>query len=147
MMDPAKELRAMGFKPDQIATATVNGKPLSADKAKPHMDGYRSKTERQYAMVLGDEVEEGTIERFEFESMKFKLADGAWFCPDFCVWLPAHLVRDGTTSPQQLELREIKGGFVREAARVRFLVAKRLYPEFSWRMIQKQRNGWWIDIF
>ena len=134
-MDLLKELRQQGWKPDQIAAAACHGKPLVEAK-KPHkLDKYRSKTEAAYSLVLGDELLAGEIVRFEYEAMKFKLADGAWFCPDFCVWV----------SLGHLELREIKGGFIREAARVRFLVAKRLYPEFVWRMVQKQGNLW-VDI-
>ena len=144
MNDIAQQLRAMKFTDAQIAAATCHGKPLSEAK-KPHrLDRYRSKTERQYSMVLEDKIADKFVARFEYEALTFTLAPcselggrAARFTPDFCVWL-----RSG-----KLELHEVKGGFVREAARVRFLVAKRLYPEFTWRMIQKQRNGWWIDIF
>ena len=143
-MNITDQLRKLGFKPDQIDGALVDGKPLSDVKDQPkRSDGwpqYRSKTEAIYAMLLRDQLLDGEIRRFEYEALTFTLAAsdkgrGARFTPDFVCWLSSGV----------LELREIKGGFVRESARVRFLVAKRLYPEFSWRMIQR-KNGTWNDI-
>ena len=132
----ATELRALGLRDEQIARCTYRGKPITEEAEKPR-SRFRSKTEAAYSFQLDWELKEGTIARYEYESLKFRLADGAWFTPDFAVWMP-----DG-----RLELREIKGGgFVREAARIRFLVAKRLYPEFGWRMITREKHSGWIDI-
>jgi hypothetical protein len=139
------ELRRLGLNDAQIARSTFHGKPVAeCEESKRRSDswpGYRSKTEALYGMILEDEKLAGTIGRWEYEALTFALAAtdngkrGAKFTPDFCVWLPN----------EKLELREIKGGFIREAARVRFLVAKRLYPEFGWRMIQR-KGGEWLDI-
>ena len=132
-----RQLKEAGIPKALWDRLTVDGRPVgevAADQEKP-LDGFRSKTERLFAWELDEQQKAGEIERWEYEAIKFRLADGAWFTPDFCVWIGGHL-----------ELREIKGGFIREAARVRFLVAKRLFPEFTWRMIQRQKSGAWVDV-
>ena len=137
------ELAKLGV--TDLSRVSVGGQPiqeaLTAGRTRSVDDKYRSKTERTYAGILELDQADGLIRRWLYEPLRFKLAEseygaGAWFCPDFAVWLP-----DGT-----MELREIKGGFVREAARVRFLVAKRLYPEFSWKMIQHTKLGWQVIL-
>jgi hypothetical protein len=138
-VDPSleRQLRAAGIPKHLWAGITLNGMPIGdvpAEKPKP-TDRYRSKTERLYADKLAWDIKDGVIARWEYEPLKFRLGDGAWYTPDFAVWTPGGL-----------DLIEIKGGFVREAARVRFLVAKRLYPEFTWRMIQRKLSGAWLEI-
>ena len=131
-----RQLRAAGIPPSLWDRITVDGRPIvEVTEKKEPGDMYKSKTERLYSWELDEQKQAGEIQRWEYEALKFRLADGAWFTPDFCVWIGG-----------SLELREIKGGFIREAARVRFLVAKRLYPEFTWRMIQRQKNGAWVDV-
>ncbi len=142
-----QDLKALGWSKDLIDKAMVDGKPIAeTEEKKPsRVDGdhYKSKTERYYAWELDEQKKAGDISRWEYEALKFRLAwsqkdgtRGVIYTPDFCVWYP-----DG-----KLELREIKGGFIREAARVRYLVAQRLYPEFKWRMIQRTKDGSWVDI-
>jgi hypothetical protein len=132
-----RQLKQAGIDPAKLLPGTrIDGVPIEeaiAEESKP-LDRYKSKTERYYSWELDEQQKAGAILRWEYEALKFRLADGALFTPDFCVWMPG-----------QLQLREIKGGFIREAARVRFLVAKRLYPEFTWRMIQRQKSGW-VDV-
>jgi hypothetical protein len=133
----AAALRARGFSDQQIADATINGKRLGDEpvkEAKPK-SRFKSKLEQRYAEHLENQRVAGEIKRWAYEALKFRLADGALFTPDFCVWL-----NDGS-----LELRETKG-HMREAARVRFLVARELYPEFQWRMIQASSKGGWVEI-
>lgn len=134
-----------------LASATINGRPLSeaiaeTDKAKSRAvtGRYRSKTEQLYSWLLEDQLRAGDITQWEYEPFRVSIGRaekgkgrGAWFTPDFAVWIAA---------TGAMEFREIKGGFVREAARVRFLVAKRLYPACSWRMIQRTKDGAWVDI-
>jgi len=149
MINTAAELRSEGWSKEQIATALVNGRPIAeADRPRASQitDHFKSKTERYYSWFLDNEKAAGHILRWEYEAIKFRLADttekgreegkrGAWYTPDFDVWYP-----DGT-----LEIVEIKG-YLREAARLRFLTIQQRYSGFRWRMIRRTKGGAWVDI-
>jgi len=140
------EMKRLDCTDAQIAASTTGGKPLleaiAENKKAPKEDHFKSKTERYYSWFLEDEKAAGNITRWLYEAIKFRIAfsemegkQGAFYTPDFNVWYP-----DGS-----LEIIEIKG-FLREAARVRFLACQSLYPEFKWRMISRTKGGVWIDI-
>lgn len=65
-----------------------------------------------------------------FEALKFRLADGCYYTPDFA------MIVDG-----MLELHEVKG-FMREAARLRYKIAQEQYPFFKFRMFKKEGGSW-----
>jgi hypothetical protein len=44
---------------------------------------------------------------------------------------------DGT-----VEMHEVKGGYIRDDALVKFKVARELYPQFRWRMWQYDKGEW-----
>jgi hypothetical protein len=71
------------------------------------------------------------IREYKYEGVKLKLADGAWYKPDFVVW---H--NDGL-----IELEEVKGHW-REAARVRWKVAIQQYPMFGFSLWTKSKGQW-----
>ena len=75
-----------------------------------------NKLEAAYAEWLELQRRAGAIEWWAFEWIRLRLADGAWFKPDFAV------MKDG-----KLSLHETKGHW-REAARVRIRVAADRYP-------------------
>lgn len=97
-----------------------------------------NRTELAYARMLECRKQAGEIVRYEFEGLSLKLADGAKYTPDFYVLFKDHV-----------ELHEIKGGLVREAALVRFKVAVERYPEFGWSWCQfkNKKEGWSIKEF
>jgi hypothetical protein len=102
-------------------------------------DKFKTGWERIYRFVLIAEVQAGTIARWAYEPMGLRIDDGTGkscvFYPDFGVWYP-----DG-----RLEFREIKGKgkhALTPEARVKFLAARRLFPEHTFRMIQKIEEGW-----
>lgn len=80
-------------------------------------DGSMNDTERKYAAELDRMVAEGRVARWDFEAVKFRLADNTWYTPDFRV-----LMADGTE-----EIHEVKGHW-EPAARVRFKVAAEVHP-------------------
>lgn len=84
-----------------------------------------NKTEAGYAMVLEARRQAGAIQSWAYEAIKLRLADGAFYTPDFFIVMPDNTV----------ELHETKG-FMREAARVRLLVAMDRHP-FTFRLIKK----------
>lgn len=96
-------------------------------------DRFRSKWDRERNDYLETMMFARRLRRFRYEPMRLRLADGSWYKPDFLV---EH--NDG-----RLELEEVKG-YRREAAIVRFKVARELYPMFTFTMITK-RNGQWVS--
>jgi hypothetical protein len=88
-------------------------------------------TESAYASHLEALKRAGQVLWWRFEPMRLRLANGAWFKPDFGVKL-----RDGS-----LEFHETKG-FWREAARVRIKVAAELFP-FRFIAVTRKKGGGW----
>lgn len=78
---------------------------------------FKSTWEEQYNAILEARLVAGEIQWFKYESLRFKLAEGAWLNLDFAV-----VAADGT-----FEMHEVKGQW-REAARVRWKVVKETYP-------------------
>jgi hypothetical protein len=102
-------------------------------------DRYKSDREREYAEVLDAELAAGRIVRWSYEAVKLFLPDWGWYAPDFYVAYDCG----------HLEFREIKGRgkfALRDRGKAKFLDARRIYPEFGWRMIQLQPNGEWLDV-
>lgn len=113
-------------------------------KAKARMDSvlYQDKMNRleaewyQRQLLL---MSAGEVDRITFESMKFRLADGTWYTPDFIV-----IMADGS-----IEAHEVKG-FRRDDALVKFKVAAESYPWIRWIMVEKlpkKRGGGWNMIY
>jgi len=79
--------------------------------------GQMNRTEARFAKEVLDLMKaDGDIHDYRFEPLRLRLAEGAYYCPDFVV---KH--QDGT-----VEFVEVKG-FWREAARLRIKVAAEQY--------------------
>ena len=91
-----------------------------------------NKTEAQYQLKLRAKMQAEKIRGYGFECMKFEIGDKAWYTPDFMVW----------RNDKRLEAHEVKGGFIREAAMVRFKSAKKQYPFIDFQMHQKKKGVW-----
>lgn len=97
--------------------------------------GVMNKLEARYCSeVLDVRKSLGEVAAYWYESVKLRLAEGAWFTVDFFVMLP-----DG-----RLEAHEVKGHW-REASRARIKVAAELYPFrfVSARKLKKSEGGSW----
>ena len=94
-----------------------------------------NKTEAAYDQHLQALHAAGDVLWHRFEPMRLRLADGAWFTPDFGV-----LTRDCL-----FEFHETKG-FWREAARVRIKIAAELFP-FKFIAIKRDGGGWKREEF
>jgi hypothetical protein len=123
------EMRKRGLKP---SSGQVPAQPKARTMLAVDYAPYRSRWEREYAERLALHRIGGLIQMWYYEPMRFKLADGAWYKPDF-MWI----ANDG-----QIHFDEVKG-FERPAAILRWKVAAELYPMFKWRMLTK-RDGSWI---
>lgn len=102
--------------------------------------GQMNKTESAYADELKARQMAGEIDWFGFEAWKLKLADNAFYTPDFVVML----------SDLTLECHEVKGHW-EEDARVKIKVAAETYPMLRFVAIKKQTKrqggGWDYEIF
>lgn len=95
----------------------------------------QNKTEAAYDAVLKGLQQAGQIEWYKWEPWKLRLADGAYYTPDFGV-----MTADG-----YLECHEVKG-FWREAARVRIKVAAEQFP-MRFVAIKRAGKGWEYEEF
>jgi len=108
--------------------------------AKGRLKPYKmNKTEAAYDERLRYQLLAGDILWYKFGGFRVRLADGAYYKPDFAV-----LTKDGF-----LECHEVKG-FWREAARVRIKTAAEMYP-FKFIAVKalpkKAGGGWEVEIF
>jgi len=95
-----------------------------------HKKGSMNGTERAYSLLLESRKVNGEIEWFRYEGLKFRLADGAFYTPDFAV-----MKSDG-----EIEIHEVKGHW-EEAALVRIKVASEMYP-FKFVVVKKIKAQW-----
>ncbi len=95
-----------------------------------------NKTETRYQNeILLPAQRTGLVQSFMFESLNFRLGERTNYRPDFVVSRP-----DG-----KVELHEIKGGFIRDDAKMKFKVAADKYFYFVWQMWQ-WKDGVWTMI-
>ena len=108
-------------------------------RARPvELFGYRflNKLERDYALNLEAQRQDGLIRHWTYETMRVRIGNGAWYKPDFVV----------ITTEDFIELHEVKGRWM-EAARVRIRSAAKQYPEYTFIAIQRKRGEWVFEGF
>ena len=107
-------------------------------KPKPRQPGMMNRTEQAYAMMLEAMKRSGEIVDYRYESVTFKLAKDTRYTPDFYVIFS-----------DRIELHEVKGGLVRDDARVKFKVAAETFPEYGWKWCQfkNKKTGWQITDY
>lgn len=95
---------------------------------------YRSKWEAERAVILEARKRAGLIRDWQHEAIRLRVADGAWYKPDFLV----------THNDGRVQVEEVKGHW-REAARVRWKVIRERFPMLSPVALTK-RNGLWLEL-
>lgn len=101
--------------------------------------GAMNVTERRYAEHLDMRRRAGAVAWFRFEGMKFRLAEGTFYTPDFAVMLASG----------ELECHEVKG-FWEDDARVKVKVVAEQYPLRFIAVTAKTKKaggGWAIEEF
>jgi hypothetical protein len=108
--------------------------PAPAITAKQPRRGRKNKLEARFEReYLQPKRDFGHLVWFDFEPIKFRLADGAWYTPDF--------ISQGAGG--SLVAWETKG-FWREAARIRIKVAADKYPWIQFIAVTRDRKtGEW----
>jgi len=134
------ELRELSYTHDGQGRAVRVGSGEGAPSVDGHLTGstaprspYRNKWEAERAAVLDIRKRTGSIADWRYEGIRLKLADGAWYKPDFMV----------VHNSGFIELEEVKGHW-REAAKVRWKVAVAQFPMFSFSLWTKQ-DGRWVE--
>ncbi len=105
-----------------------------------------NKTEAEFALILEAQKRAGEILRYEFEGITLRFAN-VKYTPDFVVFSERvrHALTGGHSVSQTIKFIEVKGPFIkgnRERAVERFRHAKTYWPEFSFEMHQKTKDGW-----
>jgi hypothetical protein len=105
-----------------------------------------NRTESEYALILEAQKRAGEILRYEFEGITLRFAN-VKYTPDFVVFVDDWSHED--RKRYFIKLIEVKGPFIkgnRERAVERFRHAKTYWPEFTFEMMQKQKDGSWTQI-
>lgn len=92
----------------------------------------QNKTEAAFGLILEAQKRRGEVLKYSFQSVTLRLGDDCRYTPDFMV------ERVG----QKPELIEIKGGFVRDDALVKYKVAKEMHDWADFSMWQKFKGEW-----
>ncbi len=108
--------------------------------------GSMNRTEAEFAMMLEGQKRAGEILRYEFEGITLRFA-GVRYTPDFVVFEKFEVTRFYSIS--RTKFIEVKGPFIkgnRERAVERFRHAKTYWPEFTFELHQKQKDGSWKQL-
>lgn len=135
-LDDAKRVGLAHLHP---ANAPVAAKPkpvpeVVAKASRPEADAMNG-TERRYAELLETQRRNGEILRWDFESVKLRLADLTYYTPDFRV-----ILLDGTE-----EFHEVKG-FWRDDARIKIKVAAEQHP-YRFVAVSLVKKEWKREVF
>lgn len=111
---------------------SIKGKRKEARKPPPLIQPRKmNKTEARYAQILEVKKRSGEILGWEYEPLKLRLADNTYYCPDFLV-----------ATRECIEIHEVKGGFIRDDAKVKYKVARDKFQWFRFRMLQFKKGTW-----
>jgi hypothetical protein len=115
------------------------GKILSDEEAAVYKRRQMNQTETEFSRMLETKRRNDEIDGWRFEPVRLKLADGAWYKPDFMSW---RSVSSEDDHGWHIGFCEVKGPIIREAAMVRFKVAREQHPWAEFEMWQKNASGW-----
>lgn len=126
---PAKKRKLAKLAPEPAAA------PPIAPRATIKKSEFDSKLEEAYWNHLADLQAQGAIHSFSLKPEKLRLADGSYYTPDFRV----------ITNEGFVQFHETKG-FMREAARVRLLVAAELHP-YPFLLVKKSGASFTVERY
>jgi hypothetical protein len=116
----------------QAAKKRFKGK--AKHKPRPaHTPGKMNKTEQEFAHKLSAMDD---VLYWQFEALTFKLGHRCTYTPDFIA-----------VTQDEIRVYEVKGGFIREDAMVKFKSAADKFPQFRWIMAQKKRGEWKVEVY
>ena len=105
------------------ASPSILPKPMRTTPKKKMND-----TEKRYGKYLKGLMLINEIEYYLFESIKLRLADNTTYTPDYFI-----VYKD------RLAFHEVKG-FWRDDARVKYKVARAMFPWFEWKVVKWEKE-------
>lgn len=93
-----------------------------------------NKTERRYAAVLESRRKAGEILWWDFEVFRLRLGPKCFYNIDFAVVNQNH----------EIEIHEVKGGFIRDDASVKLKAAAEKYPFLRFFLCQYKKRAWTV---
>lgn len=112
--------------------------------------GHMNKTETRVAEYLDAQKRRGAVLAYYFDALSLRLADATYYRPDFLVLLNAMpgAIGEVGSFPLRIIILEAKGHW-EDDARVKFKVAARQYPHFTFiaarRLKQGERPRWQLQ--
>ena len=141
---PNASASTVAANPHLVATSTGSGnKNESMGILEPRRGkrGGMNKTESEFALQLEAQKRNGEILRYEFEGIRLVWLGNMHYTPDFVVFMDCGLT-PGPPPMNHIRLIEVKGGHIWDRDIVRFKGARAYWPEFSFEMWQKTKQGW-----
>ncbi len=134
-----KSMFPKGSKDFFSANAALKHHPSNHGKVKIGKRGRMNKTEAEFAMILEAMKRKGGILRYEFQGITLRWFDMR-YTPDFVVF-DADLCKGNTHA---IKFIEIKGPHIhyRQQALARFKGARGFWPEFTFELHQRTKDGW-----
>lgn len=136
-----------------VNTAILTPKEIKNDTT-GMLEGYKrgsrkllNRTETEFALRLEAMKRAGEILRYEFEGITLRWFDMR-YTPDFVVFGDTkEIANDGSitfSGPARPKFIEVKGPHIhyRQQALARFKGARGFWPEFSFELWQRQKEGW-----
>ncbi len=131
----------------KAAEARIRGElppPTKGRTVYQHRVGEMNKTEALYAEILEAQKQAKEIDEWLFEAVRFQLAPGLTYTPDFIVRSGGALGRGG-----KLEAIEVKACandgrvLVRDDSLVKLKMSPVVYPWITWTMAARRKDGTW----
>jgi hypothetical protein len=139
-------LLSHGIDPAKIPPGTlIGGKPIEEAVAVPPAPHGPNKTESAWISHLDFLVSAGRVKCYWYEPFRLRLTDPdpqtrrqTFSVPDFLV-----IMAPGVSDDPRPRVVEVKGGFVRLDASVKFRLTMQAYsPAFRFSMVQRSRGTW-----
>ena len=133
--------RKHGFLPTLSQFAQATGSIVKTRRS-------MTRPEREYELMLEAQKRAGEILEYLFEGMRLKwgvdpdTGEAMWYKPDFVVsWKPK-----APFSPLCMKLIEVKGPWINPRDMVRFKGCRAAWPQFTFEMWQRDKDGRWTRI-
>ena len=125
----AYQIRRSGAAP-KVETVTAQSAPIRQSRKQPN------KTERRFELeYLELWRRERAIDSYQFEAITLKLANGVRYTPDYLV----------SAIGKTAKIFEVKGGFIREDAKIKLKVAAAEFSQFEFYLAQYSKGEWTIN--
>ena len=121
--------------PQPPAPTTLPPKQNDSSAILERSRSYMNATEHSFSIGLEVARRAGEIEDWKFEAIKLRISFRCFYTPDFFVEYPGIAFR----KPLFIE---VKGPFIRDDARVKFLAAQALHKWADFEMHQRSIAGW-----